>query len=151
VLLPWLEARYEAHRHQVREYDEALYLPAAKRRKRGAIFDAHNYLIFDYGAGVYTLLMPSLARYKEQFLADGMEDLYAREFARFLRRHRVARLESIDNTLDRFRYFVEAQLRRYRGIPPEQFIDYLKEAEFKFNLSDPSSRYELLRTLLLEA
>ncbi len=150
LLLPWLEARYESRREEVLEYDEGLYLPAAKRRKRGAIFEAHNYLIFDYGSGVYTLLMPSLARYKEQFLADGMEDLYAREFSRFLRRSRVAKIERIDNTLDRFRYFVDRHMRRYKGIPPEQFILYLKEAEFKFNLPDIDERNRILRSLLLE-
>lgn len=148
LLLPWLEAQYEAHREAVREYDETLYLDHNKRRDRRRIFEAHNFLTFDYGGRVYTILMPSLERYKESFLDDGLEEVYHRELSTFLKMHRIARLERHDNTIVRFWHFLDRQFKRYKGIPPEQFIYYLKEAEFKFNCPGERCR-ETLRDLIL--
>ena len=149
LLLPWLEAQYDANRDQILEYDETLYLDRNKRRDKRHIFDAHNFLTFDYGGRVYSLLMPSLERYKNAFLADGLEEVYHRELSTFLKMHRIARLKKLDNTIQRFWHFLDGQLSRYRGIPAEQFIYYLKEAEFKFNHPMPE-REEILRRLILE-
>jgi transposase-like protein len=149
LLLPWLEAQYDAHRDRIVEYDETLYLDRNKRRDKRHIFDAHNFLTFDYGGRVYNILMPSLERYKNAFLDDGLEEVYHRELSTFLKMHRIARLKKLDNTIQRFWHFLDGQLSRYRGIPAEQFIYYLKEAEFKFNHPMPERR-EVLRRLILE-
>lgn len=149
LIIPLLESDYEAHREAVTEYDEYLYLDANKRRDRRHIFDAHNFLTFQYGEKVYTLMMPSLERYKESFLSDGLEEVYYREFSRYLSFHRVARLRSRQNTIVRFWRFFEELMPRYKGVRRENFVDYLKEAEFKFNYPMPE-RIEILRTLILE-
>ena len=148
-LLVLLEEDYERHRDRVREYDEYLYLDHCKRRDKRYIFDAHNFLTFDYGGKVYTILMPSPHRYKTPFLDDGLEEVYYREFKRFLSIHRVARLRSRDNTILRFWRTLDESFKRYKGIPADHFIYYLKEIEFKFNYPMPE-REEVLRKLLLK-
>ena len=132
-----LEEAYDAHRDQVTEFDEYIYLEASKRKDRRNIFDAHNFLTFDYGGRVYNLLMPSLHRFKENFLDDGLDTLYYEEFAKFLRIHRIAKLQKSKNTITDFWDFFEHYIIRYKGIKPENFAYYLKEAEFKFNYTEP--------------
>ncbi|NPA30236.1 MAG: transposase [Epsilonproteobacteria bacterium] len=147
LLLPYLEHCYTAHRDEVVEYDEYLYLDHSKRRDKRHIFDAHNFLTFDYGGKVYTILMPPLGRYKHAFLHDGLEDVYYEAFSRFLKIHRIARLRSLENTIVRFWRYFDEFMKKYKGIEADNFIYYLKEAEFKFNHPNPE-RAEVLRRLL---
>jgi len=136
LMLQRLELDYEAARDRIEEYEESLYLDHNKRRDKRHIFDAHNYLIFDYGERVYTILMPSLSRYKQAFVADGLEEQYWKEFSRFLTRHRIAKLQKRDNTIERFRRYLDTYMKPYRGVDREQFIYYLKAAEFCFNYQE---------------
>ncbi|WP_456456417.1 transposase [Nitratifractor sp.] len=149
-LLPaLLETDYEQNRDRITEYDEYLYLDHSKRKDKRQIFDAHNLLTFDYGERVYSILMPPLDRFKLAFLDDGLEEIYYREFSRFLSIHRIARLKSRDNTIVRFWRFLDEHMKRYRGVNPENFFYYLKEAEFLFNYPMPR-REAILRELLWE-
>lgn len=141
-----LEQAYESRRSDVAEFDEYIYLEASKRRDRRHIFDAHNFLTFAYGERIYTLMMPSLHRYKEQFLDDGLESLYYHEFDKFLRLHRIARLEKSKNRITEFWDFFEDFILRYKGVKPENFVYYLKEAEFRFNYGE-AERIALLQNL----
>ncbi|WP_201353258.1 transposase [Hydrogenimonas urashimensis] len=148
-LLPLLESDYEAAREQVEQYEETLYLDHNKRRDKRYIFDAQNFLTFVYGNRVYNILMPSLERYKTTLLEDGMHEQYWKEFSRFLIFHRIARLESHDNAIERFRHYFDGFMKPYRGVDRENFIYYLKEAEFKFNYKEKC--FEKLIDLLRRA
>ncbi len=148
ALLPFLEEAYAANRNNILEYDEYLYLDHTKRKERKYIFDAHNFLTFDYGGRVYNILMPSLSRYKSGFLADGLDELYYNEFSKFLKIHRIAKLRSFDNTIVRFWKYFDEFMKKYKGIKRDNFIYYLKEAEFKFNY-EISERREILKRLWL--
>lgn len=128
-----LEETYETQRDRVTEFEEYIYLEASKRHDRRHIFDAHNFITFDYGGQVYNLLMPSLHRFKQEFLDDGLEQIYYEEFSKFLRIHRIAKLQKSKNTITAFWEFFESYITRYKGVKPENFPYYLKEAEFKFN------------------
>ena len=140
-----LEEAYEAQRNQVTEFEEYIYLEASKRHDKCNIFDAHNFITFDYGGQVYNLLMPSLRRFKQEFLDDGLEQLYFEEFSKFLRIHRIAKLQKSKNTITAFWEFFETYIIRYKGVKPENFAYYLKEAEFKFNYSEPE-QFNILYT-----
>jgi len=146
-LLPWLEEAYARHRDEILEYDEYIYLDHTKRRDKRHIFDAHNFLTFDYGGKVYNILMPPLNRYKHSFLQDGLEELYYDEFSKFLKIHRIAKLRSLDNTIVAFWRYFDDFMKKYKGVRPENFVYYLKEAEFKFNHPDPDERADCLRLL----
>ncbi len=146
LVLVHLEESYALHRDEILEYDEYLYLDHVKRRDRRNIFDAHNFLTFDYGGRVYNILMPSLERYKSGFLNDGLDEIYYREFSKFLKIHRIAKLRSLENTIVLFWQFFDEFMKKYKGVDRDNFIYYLKEAEFKFNYPMPE-RLTLLKTL----
>jgi len=145
-LLPLLERDYEAARERVAQYEETLYLDHNKRRDKRHIFEAHNFLTFAYGDRVYNILMPSLERYKQSLVDDGLAEQYWEEFSRFFIFHRIAKLESRENTIERFRRYFDDFMKNYRGVKRENFIYYLKEAEFKFNYGENAFQ-ELINTL----
>ncbi|WP_294892716.1 MULTISPECIES: transposase [unclassified Sulfuricurvum] len=145
-----LETRYQNRAEAIGEYEEYIYLEAAKRHDQRHIFDAHNFITFDYGGWIYTLMMPSLHRYKHQFLEDNLHDAYYQEFTKFLRLNRIAKLQKQNNQITKFWGFFESFILSYRGVESEHFIYYLKEAEFKFNYPE-AERHDVLRRLWLEA
>ncbi|WP_456322937.1 transposase [Hydrogenimonas sp.] len=147
LLLPYLEECYAKNNDKILEYDEYIYLDHIKRRDKRHIFDAHDFLTFDYGGKVYNILMPSLNRYKKGFLDDGLETLYYDEFSKFLKIHRIAMLRSFDNTIVSFWEYFDHFMKKYKGVRSENFIYYLKEAEFKFN-HPISERENILQELL---
>ncbi len=144
-LLPFLEEEYEKNRDNIIAYDEFLYLDHNKRGDLKHIFDAHNFLTFDYGNRVYTIMMPSLTKFKNAFLEDGIDEIYYNEYYEFLNIHRISRLKSKENTIVKFWHFLDTHLKRYKGIPKNKFIYYLKEAEFKFNYPEVKERVEVMR------
>lgn len=127
------EYEYEGRRHIPCEYEEYFYLEQAKRRRPNAVFDAHNFLTFDYGGHIYTIVMPSLTQYREQFIEDDLESVYAAEFARFKRQSRLIKISSRHNDIVRFWDYFENSILRYKGVGSENFPYFLKEMEFKFN------------------
>jgi len=135
-LLPLLERDYEAARDRIEQYEESLYLDHNKRSNKRYIFEAQNFLTFAYGKRVYNILMPSLERYKKSLVDDGLTKQYWEEFSRFLIFHRIAKLESRKNTIERFRHYFDEFMKNYKGVRRENFIYYLKEAEFKFNYKE---------------
>lgn len=144
-----LEKRYDGRSEEVGEYEEYIYLDASKRHDSRSIFDAQNFITFDYGGWIYTLMMPPLYRHKHQFLSDNLQEAYYEEFSKFLRLNRIAKLQKRHNTITKFWDFFEAFILQFRGVRPESFPYYLKEAEFKFNY--PAGRQsEVLRRLWLE-
>jgi len=144
------EERYLCRECDVSEYEEYFYLEVSKRHDPKSIFDAHNFLTFDYGGMIYTLLMPSLQRHKEQFLADGLEESYYKEFNKYLRLNRIAKLQHRENLITRFWNYFEAFILCYNGVSDEYFPYYLKEAEFKFNHPKERQR-EILEKLWLDS
>ena len=134
----------------IKEYDEMLYLPETLRKNKRHIFEAFDFLTFDYGDAVYNILLPSLEHYKKRLLDDGLENLYYREFSRFLAIHRIARLRSRENTIIRFWNYFDEFMKQYRGISRNSFPLYLKEAEFRFNVPVPEHRFKILKSLILE-
>jgi len=149
-LVPFLEADYTAHTSEVGEFDEYFYLEASKKRSEKTVFEIQNFLTFDYGGKIYTILMPSLRKYRTHLEDDGMQREFYRQLLRFMTFRRIARLKELDNTIVAFWQFFEKHILRYRGVREENFIYYLKEAEFKFNFPRPHRRFEILSELMKE-
>ena len=139
------EDRYESLRHKSCEYEEYFYLERSKRGRKNAVFDAHNFLTFDYEGHLYTIVMPSLTQFRQQFIDDNLESVYASEFARFKRQSRLIRISKRHNSIVRFWEFFEQNILRYRGVSRESFPLYLKEMEFRFNYA-PDKQPDLLET-----
>lgn len=128
-----------------KEYDEYLYLPKSKKRAKENIFDAYNFLTFCYDeTKVYNLLMPTLKRYKQEFLEDGLEDAYFKEFSKFMMFNKIAKTQKRENTITQFWEYFEKEITKYKGIDEKNFIYYLKECEFKFNYSKEEAKKILI-------
>lgn len=142
----YCEAEYHLRRTQETQYEEYLYIEKSKRRDKRAIFDSHNFLTFGYGNKVYTLLMPSLGIFKQQFVADNLEEIYHKEFSKFMRTSKIIKISEHDNAITKFWHYFEEFITSFKGVSDEHFPYYLKEAEFKFN-TPLEKRSEILEQL----
>jgi len=132
-IILFLDQKFE-EKTKVNEYDEYIYLEKSKRKDKRYIFDAKDFLTFDYDNGViYNMLLPELSRFKESFLEDDLDETYYNEFSKYLKWHRIARLKNRENRIVRFWNFFEKSIAKYKGIKQNSFFFYLKEIEFKFN------------------
>ena len=131
LIASFLEEQY--HNKQVIEYDEYIYLEQSKKKIKENIFDAINFMTFNYEDKVYNLLMPNLHRYKNQFLDDGIEESYFKEFSKFMMLNKISKIQKKENIIASFWIFFEESIVKYKGINKENFFYYLKEIEFKFN------------------
>ena len=127
------EYEYEKLRTIKCEYEEYYYLENSKKLKREAIFDAHNFLTFDYKNHIYTILMPSLQQYKKQLFEDSVEGSYIDEFQRFKRNAKIIKVNNHYNNIISFWDYFEKSILKYKGIKNDSFIYFLKECEFKYN------------------
>ena len=143
LLTKYLEDTY--NKYESSEYDEYIYLPKSKKKIKENIFDSYNFLTFTYDqTKVYNLLMPNLHRYKSQFLDDGLEEVYFKEFSKFMMFNKIAKTKKKENTITGFWYFFEESIIKYKGIDSENFFFYLKEFEFKFNYSKDEAKEIML-------
>jgi len=127
------ENDYNRLREKTCEYEEYYYLEHSKRNDKQAVFDAHNFLTFDYEGHIYTIVMPTLQKYRQQFINDKLEEIYAGEFIRFKRKSRIINLSTHLNKIVKFWNYFEHAILMYKGVSVESFPFYLKEIEFKFN------------------
>jgi len=141
----FLEERYNPQ--NVLSYDEYIYLEKSKKREKENIFDAKNFLTFEYEDKVYNILMPTLAKYKNQLLLDGVDKAYYKEFSNFLLFNKIAKLQKKQNKIKQFWIFFENEIVKYKGIKADNFFYYLKEIEFKFNFSK-EQQIKILKELI---
>jgi len=125
----------EYKKKDVLEYDEYIYLEQSKQKVKENIFDAINFMTFHYEDKVYNILMPNLYRYKNQFLNDGADESYFKEFSKFMMLNKISKIQKRENIIAHFWIFFEESILKYKGINKENFFYYLKEIEFKFNYS----------------
>lgn len=137
------EREYQKIRDTQCEYEEYFYLEDSKKLKREAIFDAHNFLTFDYNTHIYTLLMPSLHKYKSQMIEDNIEDAYIDQFKKFKRDSKIIKVSQHFNNIIKFWEYFEQHILIYKGVNEDRFAYFLKEFEFKYNHSK-SDAIELL-------
>ncbi len=117
------------------EYDEYIYLEKSKRDIKENIFDAQNFLTFHYDNKIYNLLMQNLNMYKNQFMDDGADEAYFKEFSKYMMCNKISKIQKKENLITRFWIFFEKSILKYKGVRHENFFYYLKEIEFKFNYS----------------
>lgn len=125
----------EYRNKEIIEYDEYIYLEQSKQKIKENIFDAINFMTFNYEDKVYNLLMPNLHRYKNQFLDDGVDENYFKEFSKFMMLNKISKIQKKENIIASFWIFFEESILKYKGINKDNFFYYLKEIEFKFNYS----------------
>ncbi|MGE4418360.1 MAG: transposase [Sulfurimonas sp.] len=117
------------------EYDEYIYLEKSKKDIKENIFDAQNFLTFHYENKIYNLLMQNLNMYKNQFMDDGADEAYFKEFSKYMMFNKISKIQKKENLITKFWIFFENSILKYKGVRHENFFYYLKEIEFKFNYS----------------
>jgi hypothetical protein len=137
------EREYELLREKPCEYEEYFYIQKIKKHSKHSILDAQNFLTFDYQNHIYTILMPSLKKYKKEFINDGVGEVYTSELSKFARDSKLINITKLDNNITRFWSYLEKNITIYKGINDENFGLFLKEFEFKYN-HDKNKALELL-------
>ena len=142
----YLDKQFD-NKQKVNEYDEYIYLEKSKRKNKRYIFDAKNFLTFDYDEGkIYNMLLPELSRFKDSFLQDHLDETYYNEFSKYLKWHKIAKLKNKENRITKFWDFFEKNIIKYKGVKQNNFFFYLKEIEFKFNY-DYDNRVKILTSI----
>jgi transposase-like protein len=130
-IVNYLEHKYD--QNKIIAYDEYIYIEKSKRKKKSNIFEAENFITFEYDNKIYNLLLPSFQRYKNIYQDEIPEDIYQKEFSKFIRYNKITNLKKQQNLIEQFWNYFEDQICKYRGIKKSNFVYYLKEIEFKFN------------------
>lgn len=127
----YADEQYRRNSHNVTEYDEYLYLPKSIRAFDKNMHKIQNFLTLSYGDKVYNIMMPTLQKYDY----DLNEEKQTRKLSKFLRFHKVAKLQTMQNSITGFWDFFEDFIIKYKGVSDREFIYYLKEAEWRFNFT----------------
>jgi len=128
-------------------YEEYIYIEKSKKVQKKYIFDAKTFICFQYENKIFCLLMPSLHKYKKQFLNDDTDDIYYKELSRFLMFNKISKNKKEQTLIHRFLYNFEQEILKYKGISNENFFYYLKEIEFKFNFTKEDQKKILINIL----
>ena len=120
------------NKKKILEYDEYIYIPKSKANQKSAIFDGFNFLTYNFDNKIYNILLPSLKRYKPILLEDSADEVYYKELEKFLLSWHLSNSGGSSFIKSFWQYFEEFMLR-FNGINSDNFIYYLKEAEYKFN------------------
>ncbi len=122
------DEQYQLNSHRVKEYDEYLYLPKSLKAEEN-IDKFQHFLTLSYDDKVYNLMMPNIKRYNIDIESRQEKSL----FVKYLNFNKVAKLSRAQNTITVFWDYFEKFILQYRGVSNEQFVFYLKEAEWRFN------------------
>jgi len=146
LIAVYLENEYKEK--YILEYDEYIYLEKNKKKAEENIFDAQNFLTFHFDDKVYNLPLTDLSQYKKEFLNDGLDKAYFKEFSKSMMLNKIAKIQKLDNLITKFWIYFEKEILKYKGIKKENFFYYLKEIEFKFNYTQ-DEQIEILKKLYM--
>lgn len=124
---------YQQNNHRVTGYDEYLYLPKSLKIEEH-IDKLQHFLTLSYDEKIYNIMMPSSRR----ILFEPEEDQDHKLLLKYLTFNKIAKLSKAQSTITKFWDYFENFILQYKGVSDEQFIFYLKEAEWRFNTIDTS-------------
>jgi transposase-like protein len=122
------DKQYQIHSERITDYDEYLYLPKSLKVEAN-IDKLQHFITLSYDNKVYNLMMPTIQRYNFDLSNEQDKKL----LLKYLRFNKVAKLTKAQNTITAFWAFFEAFILQYKGVSDEQFVFYLKEAEWRYN------------------
>ena len=119
---------YQRNSHLVTDYDEYLYLPKSLKIETN-LDKLQHFITLSYQHRVYNLMMPTVTHYSNIDTTTQEQKL----ILKYLTYNKVAKLSEAHSTITRFWEYFETFILKYKGVSDEQFIYYLKEAEWRFN------------------
>jgi transposase-like protein len=126
----YADEMYQRNSYKVTGFDEYLYLPKSLKVDKN-IKKIQHFLTLSYDNKVYNIMMPKTKR----SLLETNDEQEKKLLLKYLKFNKVAKLSKAQNTITRFWDYFEIFLLQYKGVSDEQFIFYLKEAEWRFNLN----------------
>jgi len=129
---------YEKCKNLSCEYEEYFYIEDSKKKQKESLFEAINFLTFDYQNHIYTILLPSITKYKNDSLNDT-------EFKKFKRDSKLINIRKKHNNINSFWKYLEKSLLPYKGIDKKNFGFFLKEIEFKYNHTKEEAKKLLIK------
>jgi len=124
----YADAQYQQNIDKITDYDEYLYLPKSLKIEKN-IDKLQHFLTLAYDNKVYNLMMP---KQKTSILYE-QEDKEHKILLKYLTFNKIRKLTKTQNTITSFWDYFELFICKYKGVSSEQFIFYLKEAEWRFN------------------
>ena len=124
----YADEAYQHNSHRVTGYDEYLYLPKSLKIEDN-IDKLQHFLTLSYDEKVYSIMMPRAKR--SLLLSDEEQD--KKLLLKYLNFNKIAKLTKAQSTITKFWDYFETFILQYKGVSDEQFIFYLKEAEWRFN------------------
>jgi transposase-like protein len=122
------DKNYQHNTHLVTDYDEYLYLPKSLKIEMH-LDKLQHFITLSYKNRVYNLMMPTVAHYSATDTTAQEQKL----ILKYLTYNKVAKMSEARSTITRFWEYFEQFILKYKGVTQEQFIYYLKEAEWRFN------------------
>jgi len=119
---------YQHNSHKVTGYDEYLYLPKSLKIEEN-ISKLQHFLTLSYDGKIYNIMMPR-SRHIPLHSDDEQDNKLILKYLKF---NKVAKLSTAQTTITKFWKYFESFILQYKGVSDEQFIFYLKEAEWRFN------------------
>jgi len=106
-------------KNHIKEFSEYLYTPKSNKN----ISKAQNFLTIDYGKKIYNILFSDMRQY---------QNYSQKEIENFFIQSQWIKIEN-QLLIQQFWDYFEKFILKFKGIKNENFIYYLKEAEFRFN------------------
>jgi transposase-like protein len=119
---------YQYNSHLVTGYDEYLYLPKSLKIEKD-IDKLQHFLTMSYNHKVYNIMMPRAKR----SLFESEDAQSEKLLLKYLKFNKIAKFSKAQTTITQFWDYFENFICKYKGVSDEQFIFYLKEAEWRFN------------------
>lgn len=127
------DEKYQHNSHRVTGYDEYLYLPKSLKIEEN-ISKLQHFLTLSYDGKVYNIMMPG----SRHIPLQSEEEQDQKLILKYLKFNKVAKLSTAQTTITKFWNYFENFILQYKGVSDEQFIFYLKEAEWRFNTMNES-------------
>ena len=127
----YADEMYQHNSHRVTGYDEYLYLPKSLKVENN-IHKLQHFLTMSYDNKVYNIMMPRAKR----SLLDSEDAQAQKLLLKYLTFNKIAKLTKAQSTITQFWDYFETFICQYKGVSDEQFVFYLKEAEWRFNTKD---------------
>ncbi len=124
----YADEMYQHNSHRVTGYDEYLYLPKSLKVENN-IYKLQHFLTMSYDNKVYNIMMPRAKR----SLLQNEEVQSEKLLLKYLTFNKIAKLTKAQSTITQFWDYFETFICKFKGVSDEQFVFYLKEAEWRFN------------------
>ena len=127
----YADEMYQYNSHRITEYDEYLYLPKSLSIKNN-VDKLQHFLTMSYDNNIYNIMMPKASH----SIRENKDEDSKKLLLKYLKFNKISKLATAKNNITKFWSYFEEFIVQYKGVSDDQFIFYLKEAEWRYNTRD---------------